>query len=474
MPEEQPPGAEESSSGEGPETAATETAAEDTAAADTGAAGAATKRRTLCRSSTDKVLAGVAGGIGAYFGIDSVIVRIGFIALTFLGGAGPFLYLIGWLALPREDSPSVIASALGGGSQHRFRGLLAVGLILLGLLITANLSGDLFDAFINVWSIAPYLPLVLIAAGVALVLWPGPDSRRKPTPARPPAPPAPPPGAPPTSSAFATYVATPPTTAGPEWSAAPSSGPLSSGPLSSGLPPSGLPPSGAAAPSPAKRRRGRSVAGSLTVAALFVYTGAAVILERLDVVETDIGAFFAVAVAITGLGLLASAFTAPARGLVVLGAVLVPVALLFASADVASWRGLGEVRVAPASLDELERHYEHGIGRLVVDLEDLDLDGRDRSVDVSLGMGEVVVYVPDNIRFSADIDVGVGAITERWGYLRSTESGVWRREVKDSTDGGVGVDARVVLPTVDDPAGELDFDIDVGMGEVEIVRVPSR
>ncbi|MYJ28787.1 MAG: PspC domain-containing protein, partial [Acidimicrobiaceae bacterium] len=68
------------------------------------AEGAAARRRTLCRSSTDKVVAGVAGGIGAYFGIDSVIVRIAFIVLTFLGGAGPFLYLIGWLALPKEDS----------------------------------------------------------------------------------------------------------------------------------------------------------------------------------------------------------------------------------------------------------------------------------------------------------------------------------------------------------------------------------
>ena len=126
------------------------------------------------------MIAGVAGGIGAYFGIDAVIVRIAFIVLTFLGGAGPFLYLIGWLALPREDSPSVIANALGGDSPHRFRSLFAVLLIGLGLLITANLSGSLFGLFVGVWSIAPYLALILIAAGVALVLWPGPAGRYRP------------------------------------------------------------------------------------------------------------------------------------------------------------------------------------------------------------------------------------------------------------------------------------------------------
>ena len=491
MADEQPPSAEESGPGDAPAAAAGDASPEDAArdapaaaagdagAGDAGAEGAQAERRTLCRSSTDRVLAGVAGGIGAYFGIDSVMVRIGFVALTFLGGAGPFLYLIGWLALPREDSPSVIANALGGGSQHRFRSLLAVGLMCLGLLITANLSGDLFDLFINVWSIAPYLPLLLIAAGVALVLWPGPTGRHKPTPARP----APAPGAPPTTSAEAPFAATPPTTAGSEWSVAPPSGsPLSgtpppgsppSGSPRPGSPPSGTPSSVAVPQSSARPRRGRSLLGSLTVAALFVYTGAAVMLDRLDVIETDIGAFFAIALAITGTGLLVSAFTVPARWLIAVGVGLVPAALLFASVDVTSWRGLGEVRVAPATIDELERDYQHGIGRLLIDLEDLQLDGRDRSVDVSLGMGEVVVYVPERIRFSADIEVGVGAVTERWNYLRSGGSGGWRREVRDSTDGGIGIDARVVLPTVDDSGGELDFDIDVGMGEVEIVMVPS-
>ena len=104
------------------------------------------------------MIAGVAGGIGAYFGIDAVIVRIAFIVLTFLGGAGPFLYLIGWLGLPREDSPSVVSNALRGDSPHRLRSLAAVILIVLGLLITANLSGELFGVFVDVWSIAPIWP----------------------------------------------------------------------------------------------------------------------------------------------------------------------------------------------------------------------------------------------------------------------------------------------------------------------------
>ena len=450
MAEEHPPAAEGSS--EDPEGMAEEQppAAEDPSPAggtDAEADGAATERRTLRRSSTDKVIAGVAGGIGAYFGIDSVIVRIAFILLTFLGGAGPFLYLIGWLALPTDDSPSVVAKALGGGSPNRFRNLLAVGLIGLGLLITANLSGDLFDLFVDVWSIAPYLALILIAAGVALVLWPGPAGGSKPTPARPSVPSAPPPGTPPPSSAFASPAPAPPAAVGPEWSATAPTGP----------PPAASPP-----PSSAKRRRDRSWIGLLTVAALFVYTGAAVMLDRLDVIATDVGVFFALALVITGAGLLASAFVAPARGLIWLGAAISALLLLVVGVDVPRGSGVGEARVTVADIEELEDEYRHGIGQLVVDLRDLDPERTDHSVEMSLGIGELRVYVPDSISTTADIKVGVGSIEASGaGYA-------WY----ESTD-GLGTRRTIAVPVEGETTGELRLDIDVGIGEVDVRTVPA-
>ena len=450
MAEEQPPAAEGSSedrdamADERPTGTEDPSPAEDAHAA---ADGAATERRTLRRSSTDKVIAGVAGGIGAYFGIDSVIVRIAFILLTFLGGAGPFLYLIGWLALPTEDSPSVIAKALGGGTPNRFRSLLAVALIGLGLLITANLSGDLFDLFVDVWSIAPYLALILIAAGVALVLWPGPAGGSKPTPVRPLVPPAPPPGTPPPSSAFASPAPTPPAAAGPEWSAASPTGPP--------------PPAGVPSP-PAKRRRDRSWIGLATVAALFVYTGAALMLDRLDVIATDVGVFFALALAITGAGLLVSAFVAPARSLIWLGAAISALLLLVVGADVPRGSGIGEARVTVVDIKELEDEYRHGVGQLVVDLRDLDPERTDHSVDLSLGIGELRVYVPDSISTTADIKVGVGSIDARGaGYA-------WY----ESTD-GLGTRRTIAVPVGGETSGELRLDIDVGIGEVEVRTVPA-
>ena len=455
MAEEQPPGAEEPSLSEDRDA----TADEQPSGAETpgsgwasaaGAEGAATERRTLCRSSTDRVIAGVAGGIGAYFGIDAVIVRIAFIVLTFLGGAGPFLYLIGWLALPQEDSRSVIAKALGGDSPHRFRSLLAVALIGFGLLITANFSGSLFGLFVGVWSIAPYLALILIAAGVALVLWPGPTGRYKPTPARPPAPPTPAPGASPPSSAHASPAPTPPTAAGPEWSAVASTGPPAA--------PSAPAPS-ASAPI-ARQRRGRSPVGSLTVAALLVYTGAAVMLDRLDVVETDISVFFAITVAITGAGLLVSAFIGSARGLILLGVALCAPLLLFAGSDVRWGVGAGETRVNVADVSELDDEYRHGIGQMIVDLRDLDPERTNHSVDLSLGIGELRVYVPEDISTTAEINVGIGEIRVRGvGYLR------------EETADGLGIDRTITLPPSGETTGELRLEIDVGIGEAEVITV---
>ena len=53
----------------------------------------------ITRSETDKRIAGVAGGIAEYFGIDPTLVRIGFVIAAFMG-FGIFAYVVLWVALP--------------------------------------------------------------------------------------------------------------------------------------------------------------------------------------------------------------------------------------------------------------------------------------------------------------------------------------------------------------------------------------
>ena len=59
--------------------------------------------RRLTRSSADRVIGGVAGGLGRYLGIDPILVRVVFVVLTFAGGAGIVAYLALLAFVPSDD-----------------------------------------------------------------------------------------------------------------------------------------------------------------------------------------------------------------------------------------------------------------------------------------------------------------------------------------------------------------------------------
>ena len=66
----------------------------------------------LHRVDNGRMLAGVAAGLADYFDVDPTMVRIGFVALAFLGGLAVPLYLAGWALIPDEDSNLSVAEEL--------------------------------------------------------------------------------------------------------------------------------------------------------------------------------------------------------------------------------------------------------------------------------------------------------------------------------------------------------------------------
>lgn len=132
----------------------------------------------LYRSNKDKMIAGVAGGLGEYFAIDPVIVRIAFVAAVFISGIGIIAYILLWIIVPERDrviisgtepqfntSEAGINAAPGNVEEtKRNRGNIAgMFLIFMGLLFLA-------DNFIPHFSFDRLWPVLLIAIGAGLLM----------------------------------------------------------------------------------------------------------------------------------------------------------------------------------------------------------------------------------------------------------------------------------------------------------------
>src|SRR5690348_7432540 len=94
--------------------------------------------KQLRRSRSDRMVAGVCGGLGRYFDVNPLFYRIGFVVLSFLGGAGFLIYGAALLVIPDEKAlDSIAADAL---RNHRHRPGALFGLLLVGAAGIALLS----------------------------------------------------------------------------------------------------------------------------------------------------------------------------------------------------------------------------------------------------------------------------------------------------------------------------------------------
>ena len=123
--------------------------------------GGPTPQRWLRRSRTDRMISGVAGGLGEYFGVDPVIFRVLFAVLSFFGGVGLVMYGLAWLLVPEpEVGTSALDKAIG---QLRVRRV-PPWLVLIGGAIV------LWVGWFSWWSPGPTFPAIMLLALLMLVL----------------------------------------------------------------------------------------------------------------------------------------------------------------------------------------------------------------------------------------------------------------------------------------------------------------
>jgi phage shock protein C len=130
----------------------------------------------LTRSETDKMIAGVCGGIAAYLGVDSVFVRLAFVVLLFASGIGFPIYVILWAIMPRQldldkTGSEVIQKNIGEMTDTVSSGVSRVGrtgtvgflMVLFGVYFLFNQLGWLS------WASDLFWPLLIIGAGIYML-----------------------------------------------------------------------------------------------------------------------------------------------------------------------------------------------------------------------------------------------------------------------------------------------------------------
>ncbi len=134
--------------------------------------------KKLQRSSSDKIIGGVAGGLGNYFDTDPVIFRLLFVVFTFVGGGGFLIYLLLWIFLKSDyntladrdkDTQTNDAHIIDPEEEQRQLERKKRGSLIGGSILIAIGLGFLLDEWFNWFNWDVMLPITLVIIGFAII-----------------------------------------------------------------------------------------------------------------------------------------------------------------------------------------------------------------------------------------------------------------------------------------------------------------
>jgi phage shock protein PspC (stress-responsive transcriptional regulator) len=350
----------------------------------------------------------VASGIADRLGVGPVWIRAAFVVLSFGAGAGLLLYLALWWLLPREDMPSSGSDEFLRTFPHapawagRIVLIIAIGVLATQIAPNADRG----------WSVPLVLGVILMAFGVALFRH---DLARG------------------------------------ERPRANLSPPVVSEPIEAVVPSTEAVP----APPRIRRPRERSRLGVLTAGSAMIAISAAVLLDGLGAITLDVGRFPAIALVVLGIGLLVGAWWGRARGTIVLGVLVLPVALVLSLIHLPFGVEVASRTLSPRRDDPFPASQRLLAGELFVDLTRADLDGSSRALAIDLGAGTVHLIVPRDVTVHLEAEVGMGFLTVT-GYPDRYGVDLVRNVTLHGSPGG----------------GVLTIRVDQGIGSVDLYRPP--
>lgn len=376
------------------------------------------------------MFAGVCGGMGNYFGIDPILVRLAFAVLALLGGAGVGLYLAAWLLIPLEGEPTSVGEdamtkaaayvnrEVGGDKDLSW--LWITLLVIGGLIVISNLGQ--MGWYDGAW----FWAILLIAGGIWLYRQ---DTYGPPSPQDPAV----------DSTVTAVTANTGPTAASATTAAQ----------------------TGYVAPPaprvrPVKVKTPRSRLGRYTFAIGLVVLGTLATFDNAGTIDLSPGQYAAAALIIAGGGLLVGSVWGRARSLIFWGLLLIPFVMFAGTTQIPFSQGTGERIYAPITPDAIAAGHELFAGHMVFQLDDMEWGSEPVIIDASVFMGQMEIFVPQGVDVRFDGHAEMGGL--RFFDLHRT-----------GTDVNLNID--------EDPSGnrpELVLNTDVFMGEVVVHRTEEQ
>ena len=318
--------------------------------------------RRLHRRSDERVIAGVASGLGDYFNVDPLLIRIALVASLVFGGLGVFLYAAAWLLVPDDTTGQSVLERFLGGDRS---GLPGGVLVVVGAIIALSTLGFIFGSPGDGGALV--LAIAVVAIGGLLLQRGG------------------------SSDAPAATAAVPSSTPDFAPDAVTATQPIQATPRRAPRPPSPL--------------------GWYALGAALIGIGAMALASSTWDVAFTPGSYAGVVLGIIGLALLLGAWFGHARFLIVIGLLLLPFAWAASLVDVPIQGAWGQQRFAPTAASELRESYHLAGGQLSLDLSRVEASETDPvTIDASIAFGQLTVIVPDDATVEVNASVGGGTM----------------------------------------------------------------
>jgi phage shock protein PspC (stress-responsive transcriptional regulator) len=359
------------------------------------------------RPHSGRKVAGVAAAIGSRYGIDPVIVRVAFVAATIFGGAGPLLYILGWLFFPDErDQVSAFEGMIGRGrvtsASTGFTVVLCIAMIPLA---GWTFSGGLFSG--GFFGSGGVICFVLFLAGLYALHHSRGQSNRPVVPA----------------AGYEQFGQTPAygqggfdaafsmsgtESAAAAEKAAPGWDPLGAAPFAWDLPdpepaasPTPPPP-----PPPVPRHRSKVAGVTYSIAVVVAAVGVLLNLSGNDWFSAH--HIIGMTLGVLGLGLVAGSFVRGGRGLIGLAIPLAIAGMVLTAVPFDNVQGgFGNINATPKTAAEVLPSYSRTAGNIYLDLTKLPANA-DVKTKVTSGAGQITVMVPAtaDVTYTCDTKAG--------------------------------------------------------------------